>query len=194
MSKINYATVLQLWSEKHEHQVDYCTRYGEPGYTNPEKCIFFANWNDVPKRIQDGLESQGYALEWCDEWYIDYNNNGKAYRTSPNSYGWESHIMFSEVAGDYLTPDDDIADWIAQCENNARCALPSWWDASDIEAHGWKRTDDTYESGLHPGQNDSPKKIADAIRKAGKEFLFQINRVGQFDVRFHVWIKQEDAE
>ena len=187
---IDYGTVIQLWADKHNEVVDFASHYGEPGYSEPSKGIVLANWNDVPKRISDGLEAQGYSLEWSDEWYIDYNND-KAYRTSPDSYGWESRIMYSEAAGDYLTPDDALEDWIAQCEDNVSAALPSWWDETEIAALGWVKQTAEYENGWHLGQNDSPEKIGAALAAEGKSFLFQIGGVGQFYVRFHVWVKKD---
>jgi hypothetical protein len=176
--------------EINNRELDYCSHYGEPGYTEPATGILFANWNDVSKRLQDRLSAQGYELEWSDEWYIDYDHS-KAYRTSPDSYGWESQLMFSEGAGDYLTPDDNASEWIAECENNPRTALPSWIDAADLEAAGYERANEIYESGFFPGQNDEPEKIAVKLESAGKEYVFQITHVQQFDIRFHVWIKSD---
>ena len=182
---------LQAYCEVNGRQLDYCSHYGEPGYSDPAKGLLFADWNDIPKSLQTRLESQGYELEWSDEWYVD-SNNDKAYRTSPDSYGWESSLMFSEACGDYLTPDDDVSDWIAQCENNNRVALPSWIAESDIIAAGWEKQADVYENGFHPGQTDDPVKIAKFHTDAGREYLFQIGGVGQFDVRFCVWVKSPE--
>jgi hypothetical protein len=186
--------VLQAFCEVNNRELDFASTYGEPGYSDPEKSILFTDWNDIPKKLQTRLEAQGYELEWSDEWYIDHNNNGKAYRTSPDSYGWESRLMFSEAAGDYLTPDDGLEDWIAQCQDDARSALPSWWSESDIAALGWVKQTEDYESGFHPGQNDDPKQIATKLRAERKTFLFQIGGVGQFDIRFHVWVLAEETE
>ena len=48
---------LEYLQEKHDCQ--YALAYGEPGYSDPEKGILFANWNPIPKRMLDWLESQG---------------------------------------------------------------------------------------------------------------------------------------
>ena len=71
-----------------EHNAEFASKYGEPGYQDPEKGILLANWNNVPSNMQKWLENAGYSLEWSDEWTVDYNND-KAYRTSPDSYSWE---------------------------------------------------------------------------------------------------------
>ena len=183
------------WCEQRNEYVEYCGTYGEPGYTDPEKGILFANWNDIPKRWADRLEREGCELEWSDEWYVDYNY-GKAYRTSPDSYGWQSSIMYTED-GDILTPDDDVAEWIAACElfdpSHATLsvqALPSWIRADDILAlgDGWELIATGYENGFYPGQTDDPAAIARAMFEDGyNRVLFQLSSVGQFDVHFKVW-------
>ncbi len=183
---------LQALCDVNNIQLEYCSHYGEPGYSEPEKSILFANWNEIPKQLQKRLETQGYALEWSDEWYVDYNND-KAYRTSPDSHGWQSSLMFSEATGDYLTPDDNVSDWIAQCENNPHTALPSRIAAADLEDAGYVQTSDTYENGFYPGQNDEPVKIGAKLTEAGRDYVFQITDTGQFDVHFRVWIKQGDS-
>ena len=171
---------------------EWANEYGEPGYSSPERGIILANWNDVSGEMQDELESAGYSLEWSDEWTIDYDNGAKAYRTSPDSYGWESRVMYYD--GGILTPDDDISDWIDQCANNPRGALPSWWEAADIAADGWQLGEEVYEKGFHPGQTDDPVKIAAALSGEGFEYLFQISGVGQLDVRFKVWVRKPESE
>lgn len=178
--------------EVNNRECDYCDTYGEPGYSDPTAGILFANWNDIPKALCDRLERQGYELEWSDEWYIDHQS-GKAYRTSPDSYGWESSLMYSERSGEYLTPDDDVSDWVAECENNAHAALPSWVAQSDIEALGWELSPDIFESGLHPGQTDDPRAIAKTLKASGREFLFQIADRGQFDILFHVYTRTPEG-
>lgn len=84
------------------HYAEWCTRYGEPGYHNPENGIILANWNDVPKGLADWLEKCGYSLEWSDEWMIDYAHD-KAYRTSADGYHWEPQIMLPVIRAMALT-------------------------------------------------------------------------------------------
>jgi hypothetical protein len=122
---------LQAFCEVNNMQCDYASEYGEQGYSHAEKGVLFANWNEIPKKLQTRLESQGFALEWSDEWYVD-SNRSKAYRTSPDSHGWESQLLM--IDGDYLTPDDDLEEWVQQCEDNPNAALPAWWDESEIAA------------------------------------------------------------
>jgi hypothetical protein len=179
---------LLAYGEVNNQQIEYCSHYGEPGYSDPEKAILFANWNVIPTSFTKRLEAQGYEMEWSDEWYIDYNHD-KAYRTSPNSYGWQCRLMLTADGGDYLTPDDSVSEWVAACENDTNRALPAWISDADIEAEGWAKQSDVYEHGFHPGQTDNPADIA--AKLDGADYLFQITDVGQFDVRFQVWVKDE---
>ena len=195
---ISYATVIQQWSEKYNHQVDYANEYGEPGYSQPEKGIIVADWNDVPQRIQDGLEAQGYELEWCDEWYIASESYPcKAWRTEPDCYQWESRIMYCD--GYVLTADDDIADWCEQCEFSSPGdgrVLPSWWDDADIEGANWRLYDPAaadYASGFFPGQTDNPSKFLPAILKVHGRALIQQTEQSQFYGKFRVWVPAPDV-
>jgi hypothetical protein len=165
------------------HHAEYCSGYGELGYHSPEKGIIFANWNDIDSDIQDLLTDNGYELEWSDEWYIDYDND-KAWRTSPDSHHWICAIKFCD--GYVLTPDDDVSEWIEECENDHNSALPGWITDEQLLEHGYVLIDQ-YENGFHPGQNDDPKQIADGITG---DYVFKITNVGQFDMRFNVYVRE----
>ena len=168
--------------------------YGEPGYKDPEEIILFANWNHVPQWIQNYLEATGFELEWSDEWYIDYDHaGGKAYRTSPNSYFWQSVIHFTE-SGNVLTPDDSDEDWIEEFLNSPRKALPERFHDKMIELGFWRYPSDgepMFEHGWHPGQTDDPNKIAKEIetRFINMDYVFVIPEVSQFYIKFEVWCR-----
>lgn len=186
---INYGNVIQLWADRQSETLDFAGEYGERGYTQPEKQVVLANWNNVPKRIADGLERQGYSLEWCDEWAIVRD---KAYRTSANSYHWQSLILATEE-GDYLTPDDSVADWIAACEQTCngqpQRALPARITREEIEAEGWTKHNGTYENGWHPGQTDNPEAIALELLKTHDAVVFHIPELSQFYLKFEVYTR-----
>jgi hypothetical protein len=196
--KINYGTVIQLWAEKNNAQVDYASEYGEPGYSDPEAGIIVADWNDVPQRIQDGLERQGYELEWIDEWYISCDSSpAKAWRSEPDCHSWESRLLYCD--GYVLTADDDISDWIEQCEftsaDDGR-VLPSWWDDADFVSANWRLYDPTaadFESGFHPGQTDEPAKFLPAILRVHGKALIQRTEQSQFYSKFRVWVPSPEV-
>lgn len=177
-------------------EIGICSEYGEMGYELPEgkKAILFGNWNYLDKypNIMKYLE-ENYELEWYDEWYICYNT-GKAYRTQPNSYGWESQIMYSESIGGYLTPDDDISFWIDEAKisdyNETIKALPSFFCGDEIEKEGFKLIGETFENGYY-GKVDSPKEIAKELFEEGfTELVFQIDYTSQFSTGFKAYAKK----
>jgi hypothetical protein len=184
--------------EKHGAYPEWCAEYGEPGYDTPEHGIFFANWNNVPRCIGDWLEHHGYATEWSDEWIISYETN-KAYRSSPDSYGWKrSYVMFDNgdiIGRDEIENGDQIDEYIAYLLDD-----PSKADTFDVDwtQYGFiKLNADAYESGFHPGQTDNPKVILQAARKQygpDVEFIFSIDDVGQFDVNFSLWMRAKETD
>ena len=120
---INYTTVIQQYAEKHNHNIEFASAYGEPGYI-ADKGVILSSWHDVPQRIQDGLEAQGYELEWYDEWLT---HDDKAYRTQPSSYHWEPSYLI--VEGEIVTIHDNPEDWYQHCSIDDRLqqltAIPS---------------------------------------------------------------------
>src|SRR5215831_14773837 len=91
------------------YYIEWCSHYGEPGYTDPEKGILFANWNDVPKELSDSLEAEGFELEWSDEWIISHETD-KAYRSSPDCYSWTPYYVLTDdgevIGGDEIENGD----------------------------------------------------------------------------------------
>jgi hypothetical protein len=180
--------IIDALYSRNSTEVDQCSSYGEPGYTNPEQSILFANWNQVPERVQNYLEQAGFELEWSDEWYIDRDND-KAWRTSPNGYDWSCSVHYAD--GYVLTPDDDVTEWISEMEDAPDKALPEWVSESDLVDNGYrKHNGDDYENGLHPGQNDNPRTIYKELQSIGN-VVFRFTEHSQFYVKFDVWVKGE---
>ena len=177
--------------------VDWCASYGEPGYDAPEHGIIFANWNHVSKSVYSWLENHGYALEWSDEWIISHET-GKAYRSSPDSYGWKRSYFITEdgdvIGADEIENGDEIGTYIAYLLDDANRA-----DTFDVDwtKHGFRKlNEDAFESGFHPGQTDNPAKILKAAQAEhpDHEFLFSIDLTGQFDINFSLWARPTDSE
>jgi hypothetical protein len=72
----------------------YAAEYAERGYSNPSKGILFANWNYFSNDVFRLLESYGFECEWSDEWST-CSDCGKAFRTSPDSYGWQPSYFWA---------------------------------------------------------------------------------------------------
>jgi hypothetical protein len=88
----DYDRQRQRAAESEIENLMWANGYAEPGYTDPEKGIVFANWNYFPRELPDILERGGYEIEWSDEW-ATCGDCGRAVRTSPNSYGWEAYFV-----------------------------------------------------------------------------------------------------
>lgn len=178
-----------------KHYATSASTYGEPGYQDPEKGILFANWNNIPKGLADWLESCGFELEYDDEW-TEVNN--KAYRTSPDSYHWESQLMM--IDGDYLSPDDDDSEWIAECEVTSngqpiRC-LPSRITDEALEQAGFILVPgDPEQAGMHAGMDSDPAKIAAKHFADGADkVVFRKVQNSMFYMEFETWTAKEESD
>lgn len=174
--------------EKNDDVMIYYNGYVEPGYDDPESgMIATANWNDVDP---EPFEELGIEIEWSDEW-SDCCNCGKLFRTSPDSYSWTPYYAWigecEMICGDCIK--DDPSDYLEELNGNKRkCETIG----ISLEEHGYRLYQDGYENGFHPGQNDDPQAIAKQLREKGfKNFIFQLDSTGQFDMNFSVWVLDE---
>lgn len=171
----------------HIEYMEYASEYGEPGYDNPKRGILFANWNYFPRGVDELLERAGYAIEWSDEWAIVYET-GKAYRTSPDSYGWKRSLVYGEDGHEFCR--DDVEDYIDHYIEHL-LDDPTHCDLFDVNwaKHGFVNMNGVFEAGWHPHQTDDPRKILreHQTKFPDKEFLFQVPSVGQFDISFTIW-------
>ncbi len=187
--------------------------YAEPGYTkdNEDFPILFANWNDPSTynketdkfettdtfmgRFVKLLERAGYTIEWSDEW-CNCSDCNKAFRHSGDSYGWTMYgYTFNDcepVCGDCIL--EDPSEYFNQLEgDNGKANTLHHLNPAD---HGYiKLNTEDYQSGMHGGQLDDPKVIGRNLSALGIErYLFDINSVGQFDMRFSVYVHEDDIE
>ena len=171
--------------------IGYAPDYAERGYTSPEKGILFANWNYFPRDVYAKLESYGYALEWSDEW-ATCGHCCKAFRTTADSYGWQPAGVITN-GGDCVCEgcftESDIADF----EDSPSYAFN--FAHLDLAEFGYQKIEGDFESGFHPGQTDDSEEIFKRLQAAGHErIVFQVDTVGQFDIRFSVWEKIPESD
>lgn len=190
--KIKKAT--DYLQEKHDAQ--WANEYGSRGYTQPQRGVILANWNNVPKGLADWLEKQGFELEWSDEW--DICGQGKAWRTSPDSYSWEPDTHTTHD-GELITRDDPPSDWIAEMESDKYGqplgVLPSWITVADIEEAGYKLYEGDKESGWFPGQTDDPDEVRRRAFKAGfDKIVFRKTEQSQFYMKWEAWVYKESED
>ncbi len=198
----------QVGSRIDEIQI-HADGYAEPGYSESSSgLIATGNWNkvdsynretnshdlisDLPARLYDLLTKLGVECEWSDEWSTCDGCN-KLVRTSPDSYGWQQSFR---VDDDGLTCHECISEdpeaHLLSLENDEfHCNTISSIDPSE---HGYVKVTEG-ETGLHPGQNDDPRRTARVLRAQGKtRFLFNMDDVGQFDAKWSCWVKVETEE
>lgn len=188
--------------EKHQIDIEFASEYGEPGYEldADKDCILFANWNTVEEKIGrktlDQIERK-FELEWSDEWLIDYDNDCKAYRTSPDSYDWLPSYQYTD-SGELFTRDsvadyeDDYVDYLINNSDHANLFLTH---DKLIELGFIKFNQETFESGLHEHMNDNPHKILSECQKVNPgDYIFSDLTNSQFCTQFNVYYRPTQME
>lgn len=202
---------------------DYAGTYGEPGYSLDETAatplvVFGSYWcrcgdpkfsepyrdgsaslHDIAKHYPQTfarLEEQGVVFEWYDEWTIDYDND-KAYRTEPDSYSWKPSLLVTD-SGDYLTPDNDLDEWLEYMVNEpTRCIPGHIYNGADLELAGFVKYNGQFESGWHPGQDADPVAITAEIRKwhgPDVDVVFLLDETSQFYVEFSAYHRAQEED
>ena len=187
----------------------FAQHYREPGYgDSPARMIVFGNWNEVSRwdeathryvpldrimpRLARLFERFGASLEWSDEWDT-CPECGYAFRTEPDSYGWQPAYVQQEDAYRCCRECVDGASFLESIEGDHERAVSR--TVVNPGDHHYRRVDRTFENGFYPGQAASPEQIAEALREQEIErFVFTIDSTGQFDVRFSVWIHEDEYE
>jgi hypothetical protein len=166
--------------------------YAEPGYTDPDRCVLFADWNNFPRGFDRVLERAGYAVEWSDEWAV-CEDCQRAFRTSADSYSWRMSGVITEHGACICHGCLDPADHLASLEDDPSVAnvVPT----IDPADHGYVLLEDHLESGFHPGQTDDPRKVFAGLQAKGyQRIVFNVNRVRQFDMQFSVFYRPDDEQ
>ena len=180
--------------ESRNFDFTYAQEYGEPGYHTDKPLILLANWNSLSKSELRAVESVA-EIEWSDEWITD-GDGLKCYRTQPDSYGWQSSILWGD---DYFLPISELSEGeslVSELEDlgyidNSRKALPSNVPESLMET-AFELVSDDNETGWYPGQNAKPEKVLASL-PSSRRYVFRISGKGQFDMRWQVWAEKEDT-
>ncbi len=189
----NYQLQLARDVQSEIENMSFASGYAEPGYTDPDKCVLFANWNVFPRNFDRVLESAGYAVEWSDEWATCEDCN-KAVRTSGNSYHWQPSYVLIDDCSIVCLDCLDWADYLESIEDNANVACMASCNPAD---YGYELLSDKdeYENGFFAGQDDKPADILKALQAKGYEHIvFRLSETSQFYCRFEVWQKSNVDE
>lgn len=115
-------------------------------------------------------------------------------RMSPSHYGWQPDFMIGDgyiACNKCFNNNEDYQEaYIEDRVNNPTSAINGLITEKQIEELGFtKANNDSYESGLHYGQNDDPETIYNTLKNDYSEVIFFIDGVGQFDIDFSVWVR-----
>lgn len=193
--------------------------YAEPGYHNNVTVWVLGNWNDkrhleelpgggskwitddkLPSRLFDALKRIGVEGEWLDEWE-QCSNCWRIFRVSGDSYSWKKFgVQLDDgdnLCGDCALDSEFLPDVLGQYVNHPeRCV--TFCGASVLEEQGWTlfNPEHQFESGLHPGQTDSPATVFERIRSENPEVdvLFYLDESSQFYVGWSAFTKPKEVE
>jgi len=165
----------------------------EPGYDD-EPFALGDWWVRVDGNLRESkvvklLAACGVDSAFYDEW-TTCTECYKAVRTQPDSYGWKrSYFLFHDcevVCHECIAEDPEP--YLEALSGDPNKAITI--DSVDPEEHGYTEVWAEFENGLHGGQMDSPHAIARAFEERGwADFVFSITSVGQFDVKFKVYVR-----
>lgn len=159
-----------------------------------------ANENLGP-RLGTALEKYApdVQLEWSDEWE-QCGNCWKLMRVEPNSYSWRMYGFFDDGACSYLCGNcalENFEDWtLPRFLGNESNAITFLRSSATMVEYGFEQIDGRFENGWHPGQDDTPQDALNRYRDEldDKEWVFVIPSVGQFDMQFELWARDENRD
>jgi hypothetical protein len=185
--------------------------YSEPGYETPRSGIIaLGNWNTIdyyagvvhgrlpisnlPRRIEKLFTKMNIECEWSDEWVVCDECYGLV-RTSPDSYLWMRSYWANDEKGEIICHrclKEDPSEYLEYLKANPRDCLVNI--PIDLSQFGYNKLEEVFETGLHPGQTDDPKKVAAKLEGKGiTDYIFKMDEVGQFDQRWSVWVRMEST-
>ena len=185
---------------------DYADDYGEPGYTRDndnDAPILIGYWwcrcdatPDLHSITDHYPELDDHDLLWSDEWVVVDN---KAYRTKPDSYGWQPTAILPPDDCEYVVPAEEglpaTIEMLDAIDNPRTAIFARWFSPADLADDGWTiyEPDDPhfYESGWHPHQTDDPETVLATISEnlPDHETVFYISATGQFDIRWQAYTR-----
>lgn len=140
------------------------------------------NWDAYQIESIYNSDSWGFG----DEYSTCSNCNG-IIKTSPDYYGSPIQYMSFECAilcRECLTIEEILPEYV---NNPLKCVPSNLFNEYDFEIEGFKKlNEESYERGLHPGQNDDPKTIIKEFEKQYTEIIFLLTETSQFYIKFDV--------
>ena len=218
LDKVNEIIREELGEIDGEVITDIIIGYAEPSYgtiwTHDDEVIVLGNWNpkrfvreddppltddeNIGPRLAEKLEEAGAECAWLDEW-VQCDECYRAIRSVPDSYSWTMYGAFIE--GGYVCAGcmkENVDSSLQEYINDHQRAV-TWANGADLADAGWTQWEELdphqYETGWHDGQTDDPAKVLESILewKSTAEVVFLVNSVGQFDIRWSAWVKDDEG-
>ena len=148
--------------------------------------------SDLPSRLCRIFEKLGFEIEWSDT-TTTCDGCGLLIGTNPTHYGWKPDFHLGDdgiMCSTCIMKDPES--YLESLEGNHEECVTLEIDPAE---HDYVKVNrDSYEHGFHAGQDDSPKKIAGALRKRGIDrFLFKLDENSQFYSTFSVYVFHGEA-
>jgi hypothetical protein len=181
-----------------------------PGSGDPDVIVVTANWNTeteydretgTHRELDNSLSRLGDLLERIPGVETDWSDGisrcdgcNRAIQTQASSWGWTPPYVVTE--GEIICTGciaDDPGPVVASLQGTTNMLSPSL--QIDLGEHDYTQIPCEFESGFHPGQNDSPQAVADLLRQLGlTNYIFQVEEVGQFDAEWSVWVEDQQLQ
>lgn len=167
----NNFLVLESWEEK-ERIENFMSNY--------------MDLNDFYYSSLDSLFSSNYGFG--DEYTTCYGCNNIVCLT-PGYYGDQPKYHVFEESCELLCKNCiSIDNLIEDVKNDpSKCIKSSLFTKEDLKNEGFVLLNENFQSGLHKGMNDDPKKIFDLFKNQHNEIVFFLNETSQFYVSFSAY-------
>jgi hypothetical protein len=153
--------------------------------------IFVKETVEIEDSVERDLEIE---IVYSDE-YTTCSDCGHIIRTSPTHYGWQPDFYVGDgfiVCNECFIENGYAEDYIQEKINQPKNAINGLVTEVELQKMGFSKfNENSYESGYHYGQTDDPEKIYDELSDKYEEIVFFIDRAGQFDIHFSVWVRGE---
>lgn len=206
-TNINLGKVLEVFNENHLWD-DICVNVADD--SQETTYAIFDGWDDHSKfmtkvrEILELVDDEGeYEIEklleitfvFSDE-YDTCSDCGNVIRTSADSYHWQPDFYLGDcflACNKCFNDNEDYQEaYIEEKINSPKNAINGLISEEQLEKLGFEKWNkNSYESGLHYGQNDNPENIYEELSDKYEEIVFFVDGVGQFDTHFSVWIRGE---
>jgi hypothetical protein len=140
--------------------------------------------------IDEIMGAWGFDDEWC-----KCSGCMNVFNFYPSFYGETSNYVLFENDGYYCIDcakefKDSYLDGIIN--DPTRAVQKNVIDEQEIATLGFVKISEGHEQGYHEGQNADPQQLFNEASKQYSDVIFMVDNVGQFDVSFSVWGRNQE--